>query len=154
MNKTSAKVFLIVFGNLLIPIIGVGTFFLGWAVVPVLGSPLLFPVIGAVILAGHIVGSAFAQKRFWEKYGLSEGRFVLYGTLPGAAFVILGAAAIFILMGCGFKGFFFPPVDMVYGGVEFCIAICAAAYAVPYLIILTGVMQSREQKRIDGGQHG
>ena len=80
MTKTSAKIILIIFGNLLVFIFGLGIFLFyaatGWSVA----------LIGSILGVIHIVLSMAGCRRFKRKFEIKPKDYVLYSAAP--AFLI------------------------------------------------------------------
>lgn len=88
MTKTSAKIILIIFGNLLVFIFGGGIFLFyaatGWSI------GLVSSILGVI----HIVLSMASCRRFKRRFDISPGNYVLYSAAP--AFLI---CVVFTLIG-------------------------------------------------------
>ncbi len=130
MTKACAKVFLIVFGNLLIFAVPLTVlFFPGLHTFPVLFMLAAF--------AAHVVGSVLSCRRFKCRFGVTPGRYVLCGALP--AFAVNLAFAVFaIIFLCSAEGM----GDSVY--IPFVISIFCGGYSVCYLIFLTAAASKYE----------
>lgn len=132
MNKTAAIILLAVFGNLLIFTVGI---------VQILLLPLAMsiPMIVAIFVF-HIIAARFSSRRFRRKYGISAGRYILYGALPAVLINIAAFAVITVLMGSGFDKFPLWSIDFV--PIEWVLAFFSAGYSIVYIIIIAVVLQS------------
>lgn len=131
MNKDTAIVLLAAFGNMLIIAIGAAQI--------MLMSMWLLPV-KIVILVLHIIAAKFSCRRFWRRYGISAGRYILYGALPAALLNIAALAVVFVLTGASFTSLLLPSIDMI--PLEFPLLFFAAGYSTVYIIILAVVLET------------
>lgn len=99
MTKASAKVFLIVFGNLLIFVLGVGFFLIwqamGWA----------FGLVGLILGIAHTAVSVVSCRRFKRRFEIMPRDYVMYGAAPafliGLLLILAGFAAVLVMGGTG-----------------------------------------------------
>lgn len=131
MNKDTAIVLLAAFGNMLIVAIGAAQIML---------MSIWFLPVKIVILVLHIIAAKFSCRRFWRRYGISAGRYILYGALPAALLNIAALAVVFVLTGAGFTSLLLPSIDMI--PLEFPLLFFAAGYSTVYIIILAVVLET------------
>lgn len=97
MNKTSAKVFLIVFGNLLIFVLGVGIFLIRQAADWSLG------LVGLILGIAHTAVSVVSCRRFKRRFEIMPRDYVMYGAAPafliGLLLISAGFAAVIVMGG-------------------------------------------------------
>lgn len=132
MNKDTAIVLLAAFGNLLIVAIGV-------AQIKLMSFIVGIPIIDAILVL-HIIAAKFSCLRFWRKYGISAGRYILYGALPAVVLELAAFAVVSVLMVAGFRGFLLPLIDMI--PLELPLLIFALGYSVVYIIIMAVVLET------------
>lgn len=132
MNKTVATIFLAVFGNMLIMAIGI-------AQIMLMSLTMGIPMIVA-ILVFHIIAARFSCRRFRRKYGISAGRYILYGALPSVLINIAALAVITVLMGSGFDKFPLWSIDFV--PIEWVLAFFSAGYSTVYIIITAVILET------------
>ncbi len=132
MGKDNAIAMLIAFGNMLI--IAVGT-----AQIMLLSIMWFLPAVIA-ILALHIIATKFSCRRFWRRYGISAGRYILYGALPAALINIVALAVVFVLTEAGSTTILLPSIDMVPP--ELPLLFFAAGYSTVYIIITAVVLET------------
>ncbi len=131
MTKASAKVLLIVFGNFLMYVVPLAV-----GLIPGLFS-IALPFI-LVFLAAHVTGSVFSCRRFKCKFGISPGKYVMYGTMPAFVLNVISLMIWFVFMAAAVKIF----GDLAYA--FFSLSLVCAGYSVFYLIILTVVVSRFE----------
>lgn len=128
LRKGTAAVLLAVFGNLLVIAAGAAQITL----IALMPAPV-------VVLVLHIIAAKFSCRRFRRKYGMSAGRYILYGALPAALLNIVAFAAAAILTEAGFT-LPLPTIDMLPP--ELPLSIFAAGYSTVYIIILAVVLKT------------
>lgn len=121
MTKATAKIFLIIFGNLLIFILGGGIFLIwqatGWS----------FMLVGSILGIAHTVVSTVSCRRFRDKFEIMPKDYVLYSAAP--AFVI-GALLILVCLAA------IPVIGDMTGVVLF-IGAFPTVYSIIYLTVLS-----------------
>lgn len=132
MGKDTAIVLLAAFGNMLIIAIGV-------AQIMLMTIMWFLPAIIAVLVL-HIIAAKFSCRRFWRRYGISAGRYILYGALPAVQLNIAALEVVFVLTGAGFTSLLLPSIDMI--PLEFPLLFFAAGYSTVYIIILAVVLET------------
>ena len=132
MGKDNAIAMLIAFGNMLIIAIGV-------AQIMLLSIMWFLPAVIAILVL-HIIATKFSCRRFWRRYGISAGRYILYGALPAALINIAALAVVFVLTEAGSTTLLLPSIDMV--PLEFPLLFFAAGYSTVYIIITAVVLET------------
>lgn len=128
----TAIVLLAAFGNMLIIAIGI-------AQIMLMSTMWFLPAIIAVLVL-HIIATKFSCRRLWRKYGISAGRYILYGALPAELINIVTPVVTYVLTQVGFEGFLLPLIDMI--PLEFPLSIFAAGYSTVYIIITAVVLEN------------
>lgn len=99
MTKARAKIFLIVFGNLLIFVLGIGIFLIwqaaGWS----------FGLVGLILGIAHTAASVVSCRRFKRRFEIMPRDYVMYGAAPafliGLLLISAGFAAALVMGGTG-----------------------------------------------------
>lgn len=99
MTKARAKIFLIVFGNLLIFVLGIGIFLIwqaaGWS----------FGLVGLILGIAHTAASMVSCRRFKRRFEIMPRDYVMYGAAPafliGLLLISAGFAAALVMGGTG-----------------------------------------------------
>lgn len=134
MNKKTAIVLLVVFGNLLIITLGTAQIFL-WAIRPTV--PALAAVIALLVL--HTVAVKISRKRFERRFGISAKRYILLGVLPAAAISVFVFIMINVLMGFGIYSFWLWSIDSI--PLEWIFSIFASGYSIFFLLVQMFLLQ-------------
>lgn len=137
MNKKTAVILLIVFGNLLILTLGTAQIFLWAAISPTVLS--LAAVIALFVL--HTIAVKISRKRFERRFGISAKRYILSGVLPAAAISVLVFILINVLMRFGINSFLLWSIDSI--PFEWIFFIFASGYSVLFLVAQS-VLAARE----------
>ncbi|MBD5383547.1 MAG: hypothetical protein HDR72_00930 [Ruminococcaceae bacterium] len=132
MGKDNAIALLIAFGNMLIIAIGV-------AQIMLMSTMWFMPAIIAVLVL-HVIATKFSCRCFWSKYGISAGRYILYGALPAALINFVALAVVFVLTGAGFTTLLLPSIDMI--PLECPLLFFATGYSTVYIIITPVVLET------------
>lgn len=132
MGKDNAIAMLIAFGNMLIIAIGA-------AQIMLMSIIWFLPVIIAVLVL-HIIATKFSCRRFWRRYGISAGRYILYGALPAALINIAALAVVFVLTEAGSTTLLLPSIDMI--PLELPLLFFAVGYSTVYIIITAVVLET------------
>lgn len=136
MKKPLAIILLVVFGNFLASALGTVLLFL-MSITPI--PPLVWGILSIAVFALHIVCSVFSQIRFKRRYGISEGRYILYGALPSVCLCILSVFASTIWLS---NPEYYSDVAVgVFG-----LSLLSGAYSALYCIILAVILEKREDK--------
>lgn len=125
MTKTSAKVFLSVFGNLLILAVGSVYWFVPFSQFEARAA------VSLVVCAAHIVFSAASLRRFKCRFGVSPGEYVLCGVLPAFALALLAFIGSVIYMNAEM------PLRGDIVAVPLVLTMFPAAYSLFYLVVMT-----------------
>ena len=136
MNKDTAIVLLIFFGNLLILTFGIAHIFL-MSIRPRIFAPII--VIALFIL--HTLAVKLSRKRFERRFGISAKRYILLGVMPAAALCVLVFILTNVLMMFGINEFLLWSVDFV--PIEWIFSIFASGYSVLFLAVQS-VLAARE----------
>ncbi len=123
MTENRPKVYLIIFGNLLILAVGGGL--LGLFLLHL--SELLLPS-GLVLGIVHIAVSVKSLRLFKNKYGMTAGRYIALGVMPALALSALMFIAGIIIM------YVRMPVDGDASAVPLLFAMFPAGYSLFYFI--------------------
>lgn len=126
MNKTTAMVLLIVFGNLLILTLGTAQIFLMSIRPPVLGIVAII-----ALFAMHNAAVRFSRKRFERRFGVSAKRYILTGVLPAAAICVLLFITANVLMSFGIYSFLLWSIDSI--PLEWIFLLFASGYSIFFL---------------------
>lgn len=126
MNKTTATILLIVFGNLLILTLGTAQIFLMSIRPPVLGI-----VVIIALFAMHNAAVRFSRKRFERRFGVSAKRYILTGVLPAAAICVLLFITANVLMSFGIYSFLLWSIDSI--PLEWIFLLFASGYSIFFL---------------------
>lgn len=128
MNKKTATILLVIFGNLLILMFGTAQIFL-WAAIRQT-VPALAAVV--VLLVLHAVAVKISRKRFERRFGISANRYILSGVLPAAAisvfFFILINVLIYVFR---FRHFLLWSIDSI--PLEWILSLFASGYSLLFL---------------------
>lgn len=84
MNKKTATVLIIVFGNLSVIALGAAQSFL----FELIRSELLFMLAAAAVIIAHTLAAKFSRRGL-ARYGVSARRYILCGTLPALILSVL-----------------------------------------------------------------
>lgn len=123
MNKTSAKTLLIVFGNLLIFVVP-----FAMTLFPGLFSAAFWFIL--VFFAAHVVGSVLSCRRFKCRFGISPGKYIVYGAMPAFVLNVIFAVFALIFLYAGAESF----GDLSY--IPFVFSVFCGGYSTIYLIFL------------------
>ena len=126
MNKDTAIVLLIFFGNLLILTLGTAQIFF-MSIRPTLLAPIA--VIALFVL--HTIAVKFSRKRFERRFGISSKRYILLGVMPAAALSVLVFILINALMMFGIRVFLLWSIDSI--PIEWIFSMFASGYSVSFL---------------------
>lgn len=126
MNKDTATVLLIAFGNMLILTFGTAQIFL-MSIRPTVLS--IAAVIALFVL--HNIAVKFSRKRFEKRFGISAKRYILLGVLPAAALSVLVFILINVLMRFGITEFLLWSIDSV--PIKWIFTMFASGYSVLFL---------------------
>lgn len=126
MNKTTAMILLIVFGNLLIISLAVGQF-LFWAIEP----PILSITAVLVMFVVHNIAVRYSRKRYEQRFGVSARRYILLGVMPAAAICVLLLITIHVLARFGVSELFLWAIDSI--PYEMFFLMLASGYSVLFL---------------------
>ncbi|MCH5206986.1 MAG: hypothetical protein J1F09_08530 [Oscillospiraceae bacterium] len=137
MKKTRAIILLIIFGNFLSLTLGAVLIIL-MSITPI-PSPVWL-VISAAVFALHIVCAVFSQICFKRKFGISEGGYILYSALLSPC---ISAAAV--LAGLTWLTFTGNSGDSALS-IVFGLPLISFMYSALYCIILTVILEKREDK--------
>lgn len=128
MTKARAKIFLIVFGNLLIFVLGVGIFLIwqatGWS----------FGLVGLIPGIAHTAVSVAGCRRFKRRFEIMPRDYVMYGAAPafliGLFLILVGFVAVLVMGGTGVAPSFIviAAFPTVYSILYMTILSIAAAY--------------------------
>lgn len=129
MNRKTAELLLIVFGNLLIMVLGAATTFLFGIIRQTV--PWLAAMIVIVVLHGLAVKRS--RGRFKRLYGVSAKRYMLLGVLPAAVLCALAFIAINVLIRLGIDIFLLPYIDSI--PLDWGTSLCALVYSVFFAVI-------------------
>lgn len=128
MNKKTATILLVVFGNLIILTFGTAQILL-WAAIR-----QTVPAFAAVVvlLVLHAVAVKISRKRFERRFGISANRYILSGVLPAAAISVF----IFILINVliyvfRFQHFLLWSIDSI--PLEWILSLFASGYSILFL---------------------
>ena len=133
MNKTTATILLIVFGNLLILTLGTAQIFL-MSIRPTLLAPIA--VIALFVL--HTIAVKFSRKRFERRFGISSKRYILLGVLPAAALSVFVFILVNVLMMFGINRFLLWSIDSI--PIEWIFSIFASGYSILFLWVQFAVV--------------
>ena len=136
MNKTTATILLVVFGNLLIITLGTAQIFL-WAIRPTVLA--LAAVI--VLLVLHTVAVKISRKSFERRFGISSKQYILMGVMPAAAVSVFIFILINVLMMFGINRFLLWSIDSI--PIEWIFSIFASGYSIFFLVVQS-VLAARE----------
>lgn len=128
MNKTTATVLLIVFGNLLILAFGTAQIFLWAAIRPTVLA--LAAVI--VLLVLHTVAVKLSRRRFERRFGISAKRYILSGVMPAAAISVFIFILVNVLMSFGIYSLLLWSIDSI--PIEWIFSIFASGYSILFLL--------------------
>ena len=128
MNKTTATVLLIVFGNLLILTFGTAQIFLWASIRP---TVLALAVVIALLVL-HTVAVKVSRKRFERRFGISAKRYILSGVMPAAAISVLIFILVNVLMSFGINSFLLWSIDSI--PIEWIFSIFASGYSILFLL--------------------
>lgn len=126
MNKTTAMILLIVFGNLLIISLAVGQF-LFWAIEP----PILSITAVLVMFVVHNIAVRYSRKRYKQRFGVSARRYILLGVMPAAAICVLLLITVHVLARFGVSELFLWAIDSI--PYEMFFLMLASGYSVLFL---------------------
>lgn len=127
MNKKTAAILLVVFGNLLILTFGTAQIIL-WTIRP---TVLALAAVTALFIA-HSIAVKLSRRRFERRFGISAKRYILSGVLPAAAVSVF----IFILINVliyvfRFQHFLLWSIDSI--PLEWIFSIFASGYSILFL---------------------
>lgn len=127
MNKTTAMILLIVFGNLLILSFGTAQMFL-WAAI----RPTVLSLAAVIALfAAHSIAVKFSRKRFERRFGISAKRYILSGVMLAAAICVILFIMTNVLMSFGIDSFLLWSIDSI--PLEWIFLIFASGYSILFL---------------------
>ena len=133
MNKTTATVLLIVFGNLLILTFGTAQIFL----MSIRPTVLAFAAVIALFVL-HTIAVKFSRKRFERRFGISSKRYILLGVLPAAALSVFVFILVNVLMMFGINRFLLWSIDSI--PIEWIFSIFASGYSILFLWVQFAVV--------------
>ena len=136
MNKDTAIVLLIFFGNLLILTFGIAQIFL-MSIRPTVLAPAA--VIALFVL--HTIAVKLSRKRFERRFGISSKRYILSGVLPAAAISVFVFILINVLMRFGINKFLLWSIDSI--PIEWIFLLFASGYSLLFLVVQS-VLAARE----------
>ncbi|MBD5383549.1 MAG: hypothetical protein HDR72_00940 [Ruminococcaceae bacterium] len=137
MNKKTATILLVVFGNLLIITLGTAQIFL----LAVIRPTVLALAAVIVLLVLHTVVVKISRKRFERRFGISAKRYILSGVMPAAAVSVFIFTMINTLMMFGIKEFLLWSIDSI--PIEWIFSIFASGYSIFFLVVQS-VLAARE----------
>ena len=134
MNKDTAIVLLIFFGNLFILTLGVAQIFLWASIRP---SVLALAAVIALLVL-HTFAVKISRKRFERRFGISAKRYILLGVMPAAALSVLVFILINVLMMFGIRVFLLWSIDSI--PIEWIFSMFASGYSILFLWVQFAVV--------------